>query len=483
MPDTRKKDEAARTAAGRAAGAPRLPRQSQATASAPQDAGPSVILQEAFRLPPEEAVKYFESKGYKISFDWRQVWQEEHDKVFTVAGVTRDDVLFDIRRTLTDALKEGWSRKRWVQEITPTLKEKGWWGSEVIVDEDGKARVYQKGNASRLDLIFRQNIMTAHAAGRWQRQQEAKKERPYLRYSAILDGRTRPAHRALDDLVFPVDDPFWRVFYPPNGFRCRCMVVSLSRREVSPDDVRHGQGAMIERDVELKPDRDTGEVRTVKTGGYMLDGKPSGRVVFVDPGFSRNPGAGWETWDPMRTLPDIPPGVGGTGKGATAILPGQPTFADYGLPKAKDMDRAGLRKSPELLPEMKTREAAERQLVAALKLEGGKPRVVETPVGSVMLQADLVRHMVAKEQDARERYANFVLPTLEEPDEVWLTAYADGYRRRYVRFFWNSNMLLVVRVNRDGSLFWNGMKIRDREIDKTRQGILLFHQKKEGAGQ
>lgn len=185
----------------------------------------------------------------------------------------------------------------------------------------------------------------------------------------------------------------------------------------------------------------------------------------------------------MRTLPDIPPGVGGTGKGATAILPGQPTFADYGLPKAKDMDRAGLRKSPELLPEMKTREAAEKQLVAALKLEGGKPRVVETPVGSVMLQADLVRHMVAKEQDARERYANFVLPTLEEPDEVWLTAYADGYRRRYVRFFWNSNMLLVVRVNRDGSLFWNGMKIRDREIDKTRQGILLFHQKKEGAGQ
>lgn len=40
----------------------------------------SVSLQAAFRLPPEEAVKYFESKGYKISFDWRQVWQEEHDR-------------------------------------------------------------------------------------------------------------------------------------------------------------------------------------------------------------------------------------------------------------------------------------------------------------------------------------------------------------------------------------------------------------------
>lgn len=433
----------------------------------------AISLQAAFRLPPEEAVKYFESKGYKISFDWRQVWQEEHDRVFTVAGVARDDVLFDIRKSLTTALQEGWSREHWAREITPALKKKGWWGSEIIVDEDGKARVYQKGNASRLDLIFRQNVMTAYAAGRWQRQQEAKKERPYLRYSAILDGRTRPAHRALDGLVFPVDDPFWKTFYPPNGFRCRCMVVSLSRREVSPEEVRHGDGAMTERNVELKPDRDTGEVRTVQVGGYMLDGKPSGRVVYVDPGFSRNPGAGWETWDAMGALPDIPSGVGGKTSGTTPMLPGQLTFADYGLLKAKDMPRNG-QASPALLPEAKTREEAEEQLAEALKLEGDKPRVVETPVGPVVLQRTLARHMVQKVRDAREKYAAFVLPTLEAPSEVWLTAYADGFRRRYVHFFQDSNMLLIVRINRDGSLFWNGMKYRDKEIDKTRVGILLY---------
>lgn len=434
----------------------------------------SVSLQAAFRLPPEEAVNYFEGKGYKISFDWRQVWQEEHDRVFTVAGVARDDVLFDIRKSLTTALQEGWGRERWAKEIMPTLKQKGWWGSEVIIDEDGKARVYQKGNASRLDLIFRQNVMTAYAAGRWQRQQETKKERPYLRYSAIMDGRTRPAHRALDGLVFPVDDPFWKTFYPPNGFRCRCTVVSLSRREVAPGEVKHGDGAMTEREVELKPDRDTGEVRTVQVGGYMLDGTPSGRVVFVDPGFSRNPGAGWETWDPMRALPDIPPGVGGKGTGSTAMLPGQPTFADYGLPKAKDMNKAGLGESPERLPPAKTREEAEEQLAAALKLDGEKPRVVETPAGPVVLQRALIRHMVQKERDAREQFAAFILPTLEEPGEIWLTAYADGYRRRYARFFRSSNMLLIVRVNKDGSLFWNGMKYRDKEIDKARTGVLLY---------
>jgi len=437
-------------------------------------------LKQAFGLPPEEAVKYFESKGYRISFDWRQVWQEEHDRVFTVAGVARDDVLFEIRRSLTTALKEGWSQKRWAKEITPILKRKGWWGSEVITDEDGKARVYQKGNASRLDLIFRQNIQTAYAAGRWQRQQEAKKERPWLRYSAIMDGRTRPAHRALDGKVFPVDDPFWQVFYPPNGFRCRCTVVSLSRRDLDPAQVESGQGRMTEQEVELKHDRDTGEVRTAKVGGYMLDGSPSGRVVFVDPGFSRNPGAGWETWDPSAALPDVPPGLGGKTSGTTAILPGQPTFADYGLPRAKDMPRR--RQAPELLPRADSREQAVEQTLTALKLRGSAPHRVETPVGPVVLQADLVRHMVQKEEASRERYASFVLPTLEDPDEIWLTAYADGYRRRYVAFFPELNMLIIVRLNRDGTLFWNGIKMRDRDMDKQRNGILLYSADKKKAG-
>ena len=80
----------------------------------------------------------------------------------------------------------------------------------------------------------------------------------------------------------------------------------------------------------------------------------------------------------------------------------------------------------------------------------------------------------------RERYAAFVLPALEEPDEIWLTAYVDGFRKRYVAFFREENMLLIVRVNRDGSLFWNGMKMRDRDIDKQRQGILLHRAGTEG---
>ena len=105
--------------------------------------------------------------------------------------------------------------------------------------------------------------------------------------------------------------------------------------------------------------------------------------------------------------------------------------------------------------------------------------MVETPVGPVLVQRDLIRHMVRKEDAMRERYAAFVLPTLEEPDEVWLTAYADGYRRNYVSFFEDANMAIFVRVNRDGSLFWNGMKAKEQYIDKRRIGILLFQRQEE----
>ncbi|CAH8721330.1 hypothetical protein HTL2_006310 [Paenibacillus melissococcoides] len=32
--------------------------------------------------------------------------------------------------------------------------------------------------------------------------------------------------------VFRADDPIWNTWYPPNGFRCRCTVRTLSERQV-----------------------------------------------------------------------------------------------------------------------------------------------------------------------------------------------------------------------------------------------------------
>jgi hypothetical protein len=42
-----------------------------------------------------------------------------------------------------------------------------------------------------------------------------------------MDGRTRDSHAALDGLALPHDDPVWQHAWPPNGFNCRCAVVSM----------------------------------------------------------------------------------------------------------------------------------------------------------------------------------------------------------------------------------------------------------------
>lgn len=51
-------------------------------------------------------------------------------------------------------------------------------------------------------------------------------------YDAVNDSHTRPSHLAMDGKVFPADSPIWDTWFPPNGFRCRCTVRTLSKRQV-----------------------------------------------------------------------------------------------------------------------------------------------------------------------------------------------------------------------------------------------------------
>ncbi len=83
----------------------------------------------------------------------------------------------------------------------------------------------------RKELVFRNNIQTAYVAGRWQQVQRNKKSRPYLRYIAINDGRTRPSHARMHNHIAPVDDPWWRTHHPLNGHGCRCSTQSLTEAE------------------------------------------------------------------------------------------------------------------------------------------------------------------------------------------------------------------------------------------------------------
>ena len=82
-----------------------------------------------------------------------------------------------------------------------------------------------------------------------------------------------------------------------------------------------------------------------------------------------------------------------------------------------------------------------------------------------------------KGNDGRERFANFVLPTLRHPTEVWATQYDDAtLRHRYIKLFAGSkyDLLVVVRVEPNGSIFWNMMQRERKKMNDLRVGERLF---------
>jgi SPP1 gp7 family putative phage head morphogenesis protein len=81
-------------------------------------------------------------------------------------------------------------------------------------------------------------VASARQSADWQRAQAQKDILPYLQYQTVGDGLVRPDHAEYDGITLPVDDPFWNVFYPPNGYNCRCSVRQLraSQAEESEAD-------------------------------------------------------------------------------------------------------------------------------------------------------------------------------------------------------------------------------------------------------
>lgn len=256
-----------------------------------------IDLSHALGLEPEQALEYFRAKGYTMSWDWYDTWQEGHKKAFTVAKATQMDVLEDIRVIMEKSIKDGLSFETFQKELTPKLMRKGWWGEGVGVDLNGKLSVAQLGSPERLNTIYRTNMAVAYSAGRYRDQMENIDDRPYWQYNAIMDIATRPSHAQLNGFVFRYDDPFWNTHYPPCDWGCRCRVRALTAKQLSDKGlhVKNSAGKLQDEQVEIA----RGVVKTVtRFKGYGANMAPG-------PGWNYNPGA--EDYAP--TLPKYPPPV------------------------------------------------------------------------------------------------------------------------------------------------------------------------------
>lgn len=224
------------------------------------------------RLEPlafEEAVEFFRDKVVLPPGDFEKLWGEYRSLAFSVAGIAALDVLKDIYEALLRAIEEGLTQQDFARQVNEILESRGWQGLTPY----------------RLDNIFRTNIQTAYMVGHYRRMTDPDivERRPYWMYDAVNDRRTRPTHRALDGKVYRYDHPFWDTWYPPNGYRCRCGVISLSEEQV------RRRGLTVETEV---------------PGMIEPPGQPA-RPLLPDPGFAHNPAK--TKWEP--DLSKYPPAL------------------------------------------------------------------------------------------------------------------------------------------------------------------------------
>lgn len=249
----------------------------------------AVDLAYAARLPPKEAVSYFRAKGHNVTWNWYEQLTDAHARAFTVAKAVRLDVLNTIRDEVDRAVHDGITRQEFTRTLAPRLQKLGWWGKQVIVDTEGNAKEIELGSPRRLATIYNVNMRTAYNSGRYAQMMNNVEDYPFWQYVAVMDGRTRPEHAALNGLVFRYDDPFWKTHYPPNGWNCRCRVRALSAERMKALGLKVSYGASFvhTHDVDAGIDETTGEI--FRTESTTFD---NGRVKMTpDVGWSYNPGS------------------------------------------------------------------------------------------------------------------------------------------------------------------------------------------------
>jgi SPP1 gp7 family putative phage head morphogenesis protein len=164
---------------------------------------------------------------------------------FAAALVEDQRINTALKESLTKALETGQSFEDWKQTINGQF------------DRLGVTRFTD----FRLNLLYRTESSLAYGGSQYARLQEVKTKFPFWEYSAILDQRTRPSHRALDGKIFRADDA---KFWPPLGFNCRCTVIPTTKAQAE----RRGIKAPSEITPQMKANLQNAEFIGDKTGSY-----------------------------------------------------------------------------------------------------------------------------------------------------------------------------------------------------------------------
>lgn len=179
---------------------------------------PDESISAVFQKPFEEALTFFRAKVPLPTNKWNDVAEDYQAIAFTIAGITRLNILKDVQSAIAHQLEKGVSPEQFREEFQDIMTRRGW---------------NPNFSPKRINLILSQNIRNAHQYGRWQQMLEPQmlKRRPYWQWVHGDSPNPRPHHLEQNGKVYPADADIWKAIHP-SPFGCRCRAFPLSQRDL-----------------------------------------------------------------------------------------------------------------------------------------------------------------------------------------------------------------------------------------------------------
>jgi hypothetical protein len=410
-------------------------------------------------LPFQEAIDFLAGKVNLPTKRWDDLRHAAHVRAFTVAGVTREDMLADFRAAIEKARRDGTGFKEFQKDFNAIVERTGW-------KYYSRGETEEERRAWRARIVYTTNMRTSYMAGRYAQltDPDVLKYRPYWQYVHSGALHPRKLHLSWNGLVLRADDPAWRYMYPPNGWGCGCDVEALSKRELT---------ALGKSGPDPAPDLKAYEDTDPRTG------QPEIRIPGIDRGWEYNVGHEWmHGIVPAELRKPLPP------------FGEPPVPAD--LPPMPPATRA---RSNDLLAEdLKPEDYVDAFLQPFGVKPGGYGYFRDVSGGIISVSQALFEQrtpegtVVSLKSGKRGRgqYAKLIAGTIIAPDEIWADwaqvksgvvlrrAYLKrialgGGRSLFVRFEWTSKGWTAI----------TGFDTTESYMEKFRRGALLYQRGEE----
>jgi SPP1 gp7 family putative phage head morphogenesis protein len=138
-------------------------------------------------------------------------------QAFTIAGVEHDRIMQAIKEAVAEAIQEN-----------STIAE---------IEIAAMQAFHRYGITDQIsyhaETVFRTNICTALNDAQWEALEspDNRDAVAFLQYETRFDLRVRDNHAKMHGVIRPPDDPIWKVWWPPNGYNCRCSIRAISKAE------------------------------------------------------------------------------------------------------------------------------------------------------------------------------------------------------------------------------------------------------------